>query len=176
MSVSQAGIDATAASGTPSSRLSRLARRPRRQVFTKAQKERLRDPDYKFHLEQTGDKTFVLSPVKELKVSENAGGEGKQVTVANPYASQPLQFSLRVDGPVNGVAITLPDGSQIKSEAKMEKGQFVICKGEQAYLADKNRKKLADLPMDPPWSCPRANRRSVCNSRARTNRRKRDLI
>jgi len=116
-------------------------------VFTKEQKLKLRDPDYKFHLEQTGEKTFTMFPVKETKVSENAGNEAKQFTIANPYDAQSLRFSLRVSGGVNGCVITLPDGTQIKSVAKMEKNQFIICKGNHAYLADSNRKKIAELAL-----------------------------
>ena len=79
---------------------------------------------------------------------ETAGNDAKQVAVTNRHDSQALQFSLRVLGPANGFVITLPDASEIKSDKKLENGQFIICKGEQAYLADKFRKKIADLAMD----------------------------
>jgi hypothetical protein len=117
-------------------------------VFTKEQKLKLRDPDYKFHLEQTGEKGFVLYAIKEIRISENAGNEAKPITITNPYAQQPLQFSLQVLGSTIGCAIVLPDGSQIKSAEKIENGQFIICKGDHAYLADHFRKKITDLAMD----------------------------
>ena len=117
-------------------------------AFTKAQKLKLQDPACKFHLDQTGETTFVLYPVKEIKLVEAAGNDAKQVAVANPHDSQPLQFSLRVLGAATGFVITLPDASQIKSDQKLENGQFIICKGEQAYLADKFRKKITDLTLD----------------------------
>lgn len=118
-------------------------------VFNQQQKRQLRDPDYKYHLEPgAGDRAFVLYPIKEIRLLQNAADSIKQMTLTNSYASQPLQMSLRVAGPVNGVTLTLPDASQIKSDAKMENGQFIICKGNQAYLADKNRKKIADLSMN----------------------------
>lgn len=124
------------------------------QVFSKAQKASLRDPDYKFHLEQTGRQSFTLYPVKEIKVAESAGGEAKHVVVANPCAVQPLEFALQVSGPVNGCVITLPDGAQIKTDTKLVNGQFIICRGNHAYLADNCRKKTGDLSLASPAVLP----------------------
>ena len=124
------------------------------QVFSKAQKEMLRDPAFKFHLEQTGEKTFKLYPVKELKMSETAGNAAKTVAIANPYSAQPLEFALRIGGAAAGGVITLPDGSQVTAATKLENGQFIIVKGDHAYLADKNRKKTADLVMAKPATLP----------------------
>ena len=115
------------------------------QAFSKAQKEQLKNPDFKFHLDQTGERTFVLYPVLELRLSDSADNDTKQVALTNLQSPQPLQFALRVDSPVNGCIITLPDGLQIKSNQKMEKNQFIICKGNDAYIADHNRKKIAEL-------------------------------
>lgn len=42
----------------------------------------------------------------------------------------------------------MPDASQITSDKKLESGQFILCKGEQAYLADPFRKKIADLALN----------------------------
>jgi hypothetical protein len=117
------------------------------QVFTKEQKQRLQNPDSKFHLEQTSEKTFVLYSVKEVHISESAGSEAKQIALGNPQDAQPLQFALQVDSPVSGSVITLPDGSQIKSNQKIEKGQFIVCQGNSACVAGHNRKKIANLVM-----------------------------
>jgi hypothetical protein len=117
-------------------------------VFTKEQKKQLRDSNCKFHLEQTGDKTFVFYPVKEIRLADNAGNEAKSLVVDNPYGVQPLQFALRVQSAAKGCEITLPDGGQIKCDKKLAGGQFVICNGDQAYVADANRKKIAELPLD----------------------------
>ncbi len=70
------------------------------------------------------------------------------MAIANSYASQELQFALRVAAPAQGIVITLPDGSRIESGGKIEKGQFVICKGGCAWLADNVRKATAQLDMD----------------------------
>ena len=118
-------------------------------VFTKQQKLRLRDPDYKFHLEQTGPKSFVLHPVKKIRLSELASkGKEAQVTVPNPYDAQPAQWELRTQNPATGCTITLPGGGKIQTDKPLEPGQFIICKGGEACLADKYRKKVADLKMD----------------------------
>jgi hypothetical protein len=117
-------------------------------VFTSALKEQLKDLGYKFHLEQTGKKTFVLHPVKEVRLTGDAGLDATQVTLANPDNAQPLQFALQVNGRVSGCVLTLPDGTQIKLDKPMERGQFILCKGNQACLADKFRKKIAELPLD----------------------------
>ncbi|MCX6927916.1 MAG: hypothetical protein NT154_32610 [Verrucomicrobia bacterium] len=146
--VSQAGIDSTGERDAifQSFRAWQTARAAG--AFTKEHKQRLRDADYKYHLEQTGEKAFVLYPIREIRSSQNGADGIQQVTLTNSYASQPLQFSLRVANPVNSIAITLPDGSQLKSDAKADKGQFIIFKGNQAYLADKNRKKITDLAVN----------------------------
>ena len=155
LSVSQDAIDATGERDAifPAFRAWQHARVL--QVFSRAQKEKLRDPGFKFHLEQTGAKRFVLYPVSEVRISESAGSETKQVALANPYDTQPFQFALQVGGPVHGCVITLPDGAQIKSDRKMENGQFIICKGNQAYLANNNRMKITELTMNHPATIPK---------------------
>lgn len=117
-------------------------------VFTKQQKRQLTDPDYKFNLEQTGETSFVLTPIKEVRITKDASNDSTQPVITNPYESQPLQFSIRVTGPAHGFTITLPDGGGLTSNAKMKNGQFIICKGREAYLADEFRKKIVDLPLD----------------------------
>ncbi|HEY3779969.1 MAG TPA: hypothetical protein VGL56_02720 [Fimbriimonadaceae bacterium] len=118
-------------------------------VFSKKIKQQLRDPDYKFHLERKGPRAYDLFPIKEINISGNAGVDETQLNLDNPYGSQPLQFSLRVDAPVNGLAVTLPNGSRIQSDQKMDKGQFLICKRDEAYVADQYRKKLVTLAYQP---------------------------
>ena len=116
-------------------------------VFTPALKQRLMDLDSKFHLEQTGEKTFVISPVKEVRISASAGNDAKQISLGNSQAAQPWQFALQVDAAVNGCVITLPDGSQLKADQKIDKGQFILCQGNNACIADHNRKKIAALAL-----------------------------
>jgi len=124
-------------------------------VFTKQQKLRLRDPDYKFHLEQTGPKSFVLHPVKKITLSELASkGTEAQVTVPNLYDAQPAQWELRTQNSATGCTVTLPGGGKIHTGKPLEPGQFLIGKGKEPYLADKYRKKIADLKMEGPATLP----------------------
>lgn len=117
-------------------------------VFTKEQKQQLRDFEYKFNLEQTGEKSFILYPIKEVSISEQASNDTTQLLITNPHESQALQFSLRVSGTANGFVMILPDGSHIKSDDTMESGHFIICNGNHVYLSDEFRKKIADVPIN----------------------------
>ena len=119
-------------------------------VFTRQMKEKLQNPDCKFHIERKSEKAFIVYTVKENRISDKAGAEVKPIAVTNPYDKQPLQFSLQVAGVVDACVVTLPDGSNITCEQKMAPNQFIICKGDNAYLADNNRKQIADLPMAKP--------------------------
>lgn len=123
-------------------------------VFTAALKRQLKDFGFKFHLEQTGAKSFALHPVKETRISESANAQPTLVTLTNAYAAQPLQFALRFSDPVHGFAIALPDGGTLKSEQETAKGQYLICQGSRAYLADQFRRKTSDLPLAHPVILP----------------------
>lgn len=147
LSVSQAAIDQTGERDAIFTAFRAWQNARAQTAFTKAQKEQLRDPAYKFHLEQTGSKRFRLQPIKELRFTGNAA-------IANPHAAQPLQFALRLPDAADGLTVTLPDGSQIKADRNIEKGQLIICKGDAAYLADPFRRKLADLPLTRPARLP----------------------
>jgi hypothetical protein len=125
------------------------------QLFTKAQKEALRDPGYKFHLAKHGTSAFTLHYIKETKVTESAGSDAQAVTLANPGNAQPLQFSLQFDSPAKGCTIALPGSGEIQCSSPVEKGQLILCKGDKAYLADSNRNKIADLPLRRAASLPK---------------------
>lgn len=117
------------------------------QVFTKEQKLKLRDPDFKFHLEQTGPESFLLTSIQELRFANDA-------VVHNPREPQPLQFAVRVSEPADGCNITLPNGEKIKVDQKIEPGQWIVCTGERAYFADKFRKPISDLKLSSPATLP----------------------
>ena len=99
-------------------------------------------------MDQTGDNAFVLYPVKEIKIANSAGNEAKSLAIANPYGAQPLQFALRMGGAAKSCVIALSGGSQIKCNERLRNGQYIICKGDKACLADSNRKKIAELALD----------------------------
>lgn len=120
-------------------------------VFTKENKQELMDLGLKFHLEQTGEQSFLLSPVKEIRLIGEADNQIHSLAIKNPYDDQPLQFALGLDGPedawLDSLIITLPDGQHMKSVRKMKSEEFIICKGNTAYVADKFRNKIADLEL-----------------------------
>ncbi|HET6248308.1 MAG TPA: hypothetical protein VFE47_11465 [Tepidisphaeraceae bacterium] len=117
-------------------------------AFTKAQKEKLRDPNFKFHLEADGKQSFILHPINELQIAGKPNGDAVEFHLVNSFGSQPLQFSLQLADSTDGITITLPDGSRLKSDKKMDAGQLIVCKGKQAYLADGLRRKISDLAMN----------------------------
>ena len=147
LSVSQDAIDATGERDAifPAFRAWQAARAA--QVFTKDQKRKLRDPDFKFHLVQTSTKKFVLHPIKEIKISAQAGIDATKLAITNAFAAQEMQFALHLHDAANGFTIALPGGIEIKSDKAIEAGHFIICKGRQAYVADKFRKKTSDLAL-----------------------------
>ena len=120
-------------------------------VFTQATRQKLADLGLKFHLEQTGEKSFLLSLVKEIDFTANADTQTHPVEIKNPYDEQPLQFAVRFMGPrdssLDGFIVTLPGGEQLKTTQKLAAGEFVICKGNTAYVADRFRRKIADLEL-----------------------------
>jgi hypothetical protein len=139
-------------------------------VFTKEQKLKLQNPDFKFHLEQVGDNAFKLYTVKETALWADADGKTHPVALANDGPAQPMDFALTIKEPWNksvpvaGIVITLPDGSQIKSERAIKTGEFIICKGGKAYVAGGNRKKVVDLVMDHPAMLPTGDTKFVLSS------------
>ena len=38
----------------------------------------------KFHFDQTGEKSFVLYPIKEIRIADSAGDDSKAVAITNP--------------------------------------------------------------------------------------------
>ncbi len=121
-----------------------------RGLFSKSAKARLRDPDFKFHLERDG-KRFNLYPVREIRSSDS------EVVLHNPHENQALEFSLQVLTATDGVTITLPNGSVVKCPQRLEAGQFIIRKGDRTYLADKFRKPIAMLMLGATCSLPKGD-------------------
>lgn len=116
-------------------------------LFSKSQRAALQDPDLKHHIEQTGEHSFVLYPIRPL-IAE--GTTPASLVVTNPYAAQPLDCAIQFLAPADGATITLPGGQSIQCSCKLDKNQFVIFKGPRAYVANGNRVRLADLPLPQP--------------------------
>jgi hypothetical protein len=118
--------------------------------FSKALKEKLKDLNYKFHLEQTGKKAFILYPVRENRFKNQPyTPEGKLYQVNNEFESQPLEFAIRIHTPkgeqANGIKITLQNGKQLLIDRKLADGEFIILKGNSLYVADRSRKKREEI-------------------------------
>jgi hypothetical protein len=117
-------------------------------VFSPAIKKQLRNMDCKAHIEQTGEKSFVVSPVKETRLAETAGRDTKWLSLVNAGAEQPLQFVFQIHSSTDGAIITLPDGARIHCDRKIGQHESIVCKGTSAYLADGNLRKIIDLPLE----------------------------
>jgi len=129
------------------------------QCFSGAQKAALREPGLKFNLIQTGNSSFTLDHVKENHAMTATGRELEAVSLTNPGGPQLLQFGLRFNGPANGCVIILPGNSKLECAPRISAGQFILCKGDQAYLADNNRRKIAAIPLTRPVSLPHGESR-----------------
>ncbi len=114
-------------------------------VFSSTMKARLRDLGYKYHLERTGNHSYRLTPIKEIRISGTSDEGGTQIDLANPFRVQPLLFSIRFSAPADGCSISLPDGLLVEYKGSIEAGEFLISKGDHLYLADKFRKPIRDL-------------------------------
>ncbi|MBV8251893.1 MAG: hypothetical protein JO154_04730 [Chitinophaga sp.] len=120
--------------------------------FSNALKEKLKNLDYKFHLEKTGTKDFLLYPIKEYRATELYTSAGTSLQIENPYNTQALEFSIKITGPkeatIEGFTIVLPDGTKLLIDKTLSAGQYVILKKGQLYIADKGRKPLEQIAVN----------------------------
>ncbi len=138
-------------------------------VFTKARKEKLKDLNYKFHLEKAGNKSFLLYAVKENRFRDMAlNTNNVEVTLMNEFDAQPLAFALKVHAPkdstINGLEIIVGNSSFIKVQKKLYAGQYVICKNGQWYVADQGRKMIELIPATGDWQLPKGQTRVLVKS------------
>lgn len=116
------------------------------QIFTKALKEKLKNLDYKFHLEQKDSATFLLYPVKENRFSRQPYTLKKQSFILeNGFSEQTLDMVISISSPdsivCKGLKIKFSNGQEIIIEKKLFNGDLVIYNDHVLYIADKNRKK-----------------------------------
>jgi len=128
-----------------------------RGLFTKAQKEMMKDPLFKYHIERTGPATFTLHKVVDFHKGYDSTPNPTAIPVSNAGPVQPLQFKIQPDLAANGADIALPDGTMIKCDRRIERLQFIVCKGGQAWLADEKQNKIADLPVSRPPTLPKGD-------------------
>jgi hypothetical protein len=120
-------------------------------IFTKALKQKLKDLNYKFHLIQKSEKSFVLYPVRESRFSDQPYTlEKKAYRINNEFNAQPLECAIQVytekDSYADGLEVTFQNGTELSIDKKISNGQFIILKDNTWYLADKNRRKIAEIP------------------------------
>ena len=131
-------------------------------LFTTALKEKLKDLNYKFHLEQASEKSFVLYPVYENRFRNQPYNSGASVfQLNNEYQTQPLDFAIHIsapkDTPGDGIRIKLSNGVELIVDKKISNGAFVIYKNNTLYLADKNRKKIEEIQAPSSLQLPHGN-------------------
>ncbi|MBO9593929.1 MAG: hypothetical protein J7599_13560 [Niabella sp.] len=122
-------------------------------VFTKAHKEKLKDLNYKFHLEQTGMRSFLLYPVKENRIRDmDYSATGTRAILQNIFDTQPLEFSIKMNMPkevtVEGLKIATPGGEELVVNKTLSAGQHIIYKNGQFYIADRGRKLVELISAD----------------------------
>jgi hypothetical protein len=131
-------------------------------IFSSAVKEKLRDLNYKFHLEQKGRKVFILYPVYENRFGDQPINLNPlALQLKNEYDLQPLDFSIQINAPkgkgVDGVKIKLPNGVELLIDKKISNREFIIYKCHKLYLADKNRKEMEPIPTSGSLRLPHGN-------------------
>lgn len=119
-------------------------------VFTRAIKEKLKDLNYKFHLVQSAEKSFLLYPIKENRFHEQSYNTGiKSYPINNEFDTQVLEFAIQVnttkDAQADGFKIDLPSGKELVIDKKLSNGEFIIYKNGMCYTADRNRRKIDEI-------------------------------
>ncbi|MCU7552223.1 hypothetical protein OCK74_24100 [Chitinophagaceae bacterium LB-8] len=127
------------------------------QLFSKAHKEKLKDLNYKFHLEHNGERSFTLFTVKENRFRNLEYLPGAQpLVLQNEFEAQPLELAIRVQGAkdviADGIRIKLDKGEELVVDKKLSSGQFIMYKNNSLYIADKNRNKLEEIKVTKPLS------------------------
>lgn len=119
-------------------------------VFKGRWKQRLGDLRYKYHLEQHGARSFTLYPVYENRWTDLAFPKGPGVlTVRNEFGGQPLDLAIRIHCPgqaeIDGVHIQFGGGKVWTIDHRLQDGDFIIYKNGRLYVADRHRRKIADV-------------------------------
>ena len=120
-------------------------------------KEKLRDPAYKWHISRSSPTSFVVSQVQETRTGYGAVDNPARHPFKNPGEAQPVSFDFKIDGEADSAELELPGGVKIKCDRKLEKLQWIICRGDEAWLAAPNRTKIADIPMTRTATLPKSD-------------------
>jgi hypothetical protein len=120
------------------------------QLFQGRWKRRLADLRYKYHLEQLGPRSFVLYPVRECRWTDlPLSKDAPALSVKNELGRQPLDLAIRIhcpgEGQVNGLTIKFANEKPWTIDHQLKDGDFIIYKHKKLYVADRHRRKIADL-------------------------------
>jgi len=115
--------------------------------------------NYKFHLAQTGQKSFILYPVQENRFANQPyTSETKSFQLNNEFPAQALELAIRIYTPkeaqADGIKIKLQNGTELVIDKKLSDHQFIIYKNGTLYTADKNRRKLEEISVAKPLILP----------------------
>jgi len=126
----------------------------RKGIFTKALKEKLKNLDYKYHLEQNGSDRYTLYSIRETRFEPLTISDAPvTLNAINEFQQQPLEFSVRIGTPdkmvVHGLRIGINDKQLPDIDERFENGEYIICKKGKLYLADKNRKIVKEISKTP---------------------------
>ncbi|MCF3108205.1 hypothetical protein LL912_05395 [Niabella sp. CC-SYL272] len=122
-------------------------------VFTEAQKQRLRDPETEWHLEKQNDKDFLLYPLfisdrfrcnlSEMQPGQPGGADWSwQSPEEGTYA---LRIKVEGEGIIANPSFTTSLGV-VKIEGKLQANQYILLDHQgKATLTDQNYKVLSEL-------------------------------
>ncbi|GAB3346899.1 hypothetical protein GCM10027566_00300 [Arachidicoccus ginsenosidivorans] len=134
-------------------------------VFTEAQKQKIKDPDSEWHLEKVDAKNFLLYPMfiserYQLSLSEMQPGQpgGADWTWRSPNESH---FGLRIkvegEGGIANPSIRTPLGT-LKIIGKATAGQYILLNRQgKAILTDKNYNTISTLDVQGKALLPKGN-------------------
>ncbi|RAK03204.1 hypothetical protein LX87_01326 [Larkinella arboricola] len=129
-------------------------------AFSAEQKVQLRDINREFHLENTAEGSWLLTPVHqaylvhEQKVRQPGEPVASTFEFNNPNAEQALRFTLQLTSGEKGVRSTLDNPvieinshHRIELPFTLEESQIVQCDGKAINLLDKQWQVLKTVPL-----------------------------
>lgn len=122
-------------------------------AFPEELRKRLRDPKTEWHLEKTEDGKFLLYPlfvsepyVCDLLELQPGQPGGADWVLENPYAAQPFDLRMRVEG--NGEIHEpsfITQSGILKIPCTVKGGQYLWIRGGKAVITDRNYRTLQEV-------------------------------
>lgn len=131
-------------------------------AFSEGQKKQMRNINLEFHLEKTGENTWMLYPVytslknvDERKTLQPGEPTYSTFSFTNPYKEQNLSFTLKLTGEdkqveVSDMYLTLDHAQTVQIPATIRTGQILKYSGKgRAVLFDQNWNELRRINISP---------------------------